>query len=323
MIIILIEFLENEAIEYENKNLTSILGKLKEIEKKTRKTWKHEKSELEIPTEKTQNEIKKLKKSFQDLITNKAILNDRYAEHHETTKPIYEELFLSIRIFHPILEWRQKYTSLKVGLGEGERLFKLDQSRSAPHLFELWCFFEISSRLAELGHEDIIQNSLLKGSDDDPFAKFSNSFDVYFNFYGNGVVNDFTQIFNDTHVEWFFKNPNELENSIVMDTKFKRPQTQDHYKVLGYMKDFNVNRGTVVFSNLLKLKPYKTKEKNERFVLQHLQNDEWLCAMSLIPNEQEQEHNKKTIDQFIEKMLLMTNQHATVDKIRNNDKPAK
>lgn len=151
--------------------------------------------------------------------------------------------------------WREQYLIGQVWLCD---VAGLDLPVGRPDgLYELWCFAELLAVARQLGVAEIQQNTFLRRDLGNPAFGMASSFYAFYDF---GELSFKTvrseRLFPHTEsptlpgarVEWFIRDRDDFRNSMVLDTKYCAAWDNGQaLKVLGYMQNFGVRQGAVVF----------------------------------------------------------------------------
>ena len=201
-----------------------------------------------------------------------------------------------------LLRWRSVQFDLDMGCGPGRR-FSLAQSRTAPGLFELWCFVELVDVLWQRGQVELVQCSVLRNSTRSMFKSLS-GVEVFYDFHGlPHVLPMSSTLLKRAHVEWFIRNPKDIRKSVIVDTKYKNPESKDYLTTLGYMTNFQIERGAVIFRHDLDLGAFHARTADRRFAVCDLGLHRF-CLMALVPRQSELERNHEALGQFIDEILI-------------------
>jgi hypothetical protein len=225
--------------------------------------------------------------------------------YRKETEELFGELSEGVRVCVDIARWRRQYLSFDSGLGAGDKMQYL-QARDAAHLYEIWCFAEMANALVELGHQDVLQYSILRSGAQGPTFMLTDRCDAYYNFFGNRIsVAKRSKIFARTHVEWFVMNRRSDRDSLVIDTKYREWSSTETLKVLGYMNDFDVNRGAVIYREEIPPGEFASGTSDGRFVVERFgpSLEKLLCVATLKPEEVETESNTAVLQRFIAEVV--------------------
>ncbi|MEM7310471.1 MAG: hypothetical protein AAF682_27590 [Planctomycetota bacterium] len=196
----------------------------------------------------------------------------------------------------PLLDWRRRFHSTGLFFGSG-RTYRFSQSRDESHLFELWCLAEwVSAHRLRSGSGE--QTALLRPARHGETFRLDRTHDVLFAFRGRSPSTDVRKILRRSNVEWFILNRENYRRSVVVDTKnYGSWSLAPNRTVLGYMHDFQVDRGVVIFSKPLRVDAYDADEADERLVVRRFGSagQRTFCAVSLIPSPGEAERNLDTL----------------------------
>lgn len=231
--------------------------------------------------------------------------HDPYLLYRKSTGALFEGAKQRTRALRSLARWRRSYMALRTGIGLGQDLSFI-HARESHYLFEIWCFVELAALLTEMGTGDLVQRSLLRRQNSRAFS-FEAGLDVYYDFLGSlegGYSGE--RVLRDTHVEWFIKHPEALHKSVVIDTKYKDWRSADNLTVLGYMNDFGVDRGAVIFRGDLRREAYQISDAQSGIAIKRFGSDgeKIFCALSLRPEESFLERNRQVLTDFVHKVVL-------------------
>lgn len=266
--------------------------------------------ENKLPLDWADNELSYPIKTFKEKILNVFEGYNNEVDFFDTyiiqTKHAFNKLLPHIKLCNSIFIWRKNYISLSTGLGAGSHLIFM-QTRKIANLFEIWCFMEMAYTLLQCDQSELVQKSLLKRGNKQPLFSLNRQTEVYYNFYGDQIcIYENSKILRNSHIEWFFRNKQDYSKSIILDTKYKKWASEDNLKVLGYMNDFGVNRGIVIFSHTIPLERYKTKNNENGLIVCNFgrNNEKLFCALTLTPEDHAIEANSKTLKGLISEVIL-------------------
>lgn len=225
--------------------------------------------------------------------------------YRDQTKSLFSNLYRRVRACKGIARWREEYLSFTTGLSIGGNLHHV-QTRDAAHLYEIWCFAEVANTLIQLGYENVVQCSILRSPCGGHVFKLPNDCDAYFNYYGKRSPPR-SKIFAKTHVEWFIMNNTFPRQSLIIDTKYYRDWSpEEALKVLGYMNDFDVDRGAVIFRSEIPPGQFPLDKPDKRFVTRRFgaSNERLFCVATLLPEESALRDNTGTLDLFVRQVIL-------------------
>ena len=153
--------------------------------------------------------------------------------------------------------WRRQYLEGEVWLSD---LAGFELSVGSEHgLYELWCFSELAAMANSLAAESIVQSSFLRRGKESPAFALGNERYVFYDFgecafkaitVGEVFEQDlpYRPVLPKAHVEWFIRDIRDFRNSMVIDTKlYSEWDSGQALKVLGYMQNFGVRQGAVIF----------------------------------------------------------------------------
>lgn len=159
-------------------------------------------------------------------------------------------------------EWHDAYVRGPLFL---ERVAGADVlAGAAPGLYELWCFAELLNSFEGGEAAAVSMRSFLRAGSVEPQAQAGGGY-AYFDYRRRvfegvaraaGVAPSAAEsvALPAAHVEWFLRGPGDYRDSLVLDTKFYPGRSWDSgeaLKVLGYMLNFGVRNGAIVFAGTL------------------------------------------------------------------------
>jgi hypothetical protein len=153
--------------------------------------------------------------------------------------------------------WRDQYLLCNIWLAEKAGL-RLQQRGNQAHLYEIWCFMEFAITARLLGIGDIIQHSYIKSSRSTPEMKLADTHYVFYDYRNSRFKQvEVSTVFRgyewnasalpNVFVEWFIRNIDNYEESIIIDSKYSRWKSGEILKVLGYMLNYGVRNGAIIF----------------------------------------------------------------------------
>ncbi len=153
--------------------------------------------------------------------------------------------------------WRDQYLAGQVWLCD---VAGLDLPVGRPDgLYELWCFAELLAMARELGIQRVVQNSFLRRDPGGPTFDLGPGFYAFYDFGEHAFrtvsaerlfpePRGVAPILPGAHIEWFIRDAADFRNSLVLDTKYySQWDSGQALKVLGYMQNFGVRQGAIVF----------------------------------------------------------------------------
>jgi hypothetical protein len=296
------QLFESQRKEIKNPTLLTLLNWCKVRTDQMRKSWDFLVQDAQLPVAKIREVVKNATISS----TQKHGPLSSYDKMEESIEHVYRECTHKVRFTKRVLMWREHWKETTSGFGPGSKL-SFEQTRSAPALFELWCFMELANTLLALGQDSLVQCSLLRGSSENPLFHGSGNIDIYFDFHGNPQFLPTEQrVLNRVHVEWFLRNRSDYSKSVVLDTKYKASESVNHLTTLGYMSAFQVERGVVIFRDNLDLGAFKTVENDSRFALCPfgVDREKMFCALHLVPRQTETDRNALVLRKLINRVIL-------------------
>ncbi len=254
------------------------------------------------------DELAALEGMFRSIVNGKAEESPRALEAYVEYHPTYlNTTGLDLSVLKESLAWRYAYLNLSTGLGPGRELL-VRGSTDIPHLFEMWCFYEVINQMKREGVHTI-QRSKISGRWDLEVFNIQNIGRVYYNYHGVKRNEDqrLSKILKGSCVEWYILLTNG--SSIVFDTKYKKWSSADTLTVLGYMADFGARMGVVVFGKDFPLNSYATTRAQvveDSFILTEVPNG-YFCGMRLVPRPDWQKRNEQVIRLFVAQIAEMVN----------------
>lgn len=238
-------------------------------------------------------------------------------------KPIFEEykkMFrpkLSRRNFTTdfvknLINLREQYLTCNIWLTE-KLGFKFDQNLDKAHLYEFWCFNEFALVAQKIGFANTVQNSFISKNRKGPEFQLNSSYWAFFD-YRSSRFNDVKakqifppQIFNyiaalkSVYVEWFIKNVKNYEKSMIIDTKYGRWNSRELLKVLGYMTNYAVEKGVIIFRYNFPKGENVGRKITDGLILIETPSpcQKTLWVMNLVPSIKYEEKNRQILEIFI------------------------
>lgn len=240
------------------------------------------------------------------LFKQATFLEEFKSQYINNTRTVFSEEYVVSPHSKIGVEWRDFYLGVSFGISYGD-CFYFYQNRQTPSLYEIWCFLEITNRL-KIFDLNVIQNSLLHSKIKGSHFMVGEA-NVFYNYYGKKFsLESSSKVLKKSHVEWFIKNPINFRNSILIDTKYyKKWDSSATLKVLGYMNDFGVNHGVVIFKNGIKSNKFNSVESlKDKGVICFLdeKGTKTFSCISLVPDEKEEDNNEMIIDFLIKNIII-------------------
>ena len=228
---------------------------------------------------------------------------DHQIQYLSATRPAAELVCRSSTHLRPVLAERERLLGLSVGLGRGSR-YRYAQSRSHEHLYELWCFAEVSRSMFERWGRLLIQKSLLRASSSEALLSAGGGAEVYFDYYGNATEQHAPDlIFEGDHVEWFIAGIGPNRRGMVIDTKCKLLRADDRQKIVYYMAQFNADAGTVFTAMpLAALRSFRDSHATRRFALSSWDGRP-IGIVALVPDPEEEQANTHTLGVYLDRVV--------------------
>ena len=293
---------QHDCRKIENPSLLALLDWCHSRTCQLRISWDLLVREFQLPKARVLNLIGKFPNQGLIKIDEAESLNKRNPD----TERIYQEYWRKVRFAKRLLVWRERWKNTTSGFGPGAKL-KFEQTRSAPALFEIWCFMELANEMFATKQAGLVQSSLLRGANDNPLFRGSGNIDVYFDFHGNPhFLPSNERVLNRIHVEWFLRNRSDYAKSVILDTKYKASESINHLTTLGYMSAFQVHRGVVIFREELDVLSYHAVEADSRFALCRFgaNHEQLLCALHMVPRQSDVHDNSRVLRKLIKKVIL-------------------
>lgn len=215
-----------------------------------------------------------------------------------------------------LVDWRNQYLSCNIWLSDKVG-FCFKQKSDQAQLYELWCFNEFARSAASCGVGEIVQRSFICRYREQPEFQFGNEHYAYFDFrmsrYKNTSINNIMgpgkgsirPALPGVHVEWFIENLSDYRMSVIMDTKYSKWNSREALKVLGYMANYGISRGAIVFRF-----PFNASKIGGQAVVPGLLlircpdvQPKHLWIMNLVPSLAYEQHNSRVLEHFIKEGL--------------------
>jgi len=219
--------------------------------------------------------------------------NGFFDVYSESTRRLYAPALSRATRGSEVHGWRRTYISLSTGVGPGRHLRSVEEIR-VDRLYEIWSFLELASALIAFGRQDLLQCTALKSNQAVPTFTGQGTGDVFFNYYGAKVpVDSPKKIFKDTHIEWMILQEESYQDSLVIDSKYREWNSEQNLKLLGYMNDFAVDNGMVIYGKGQLGKSFVGADDNQRLVFRRFGSagQRTFAAMILIPERDEMPRN--------------------------------
>ncbi|MCP4987727.1 MAG: hypothetical protein GY928_17220 [Colwellia sp.] len=289
------------------KRLFSPLDRLESLLIKLKDVWEEGAHVLQIDFEAARSSLAPHLEVLANCFRSKSDSTHYLREYIRRTKPVFERARRFGYRFRCLVDWRNNFVTMRTGLGPGNRLL-LDPTRNRNNLFELWCFVELARVLVSMGRHDLVQLSMLSDQASNPLFATDEGEQIYYDFFANRLTNPPRGILlPNARVEWFIKNPVEWCRSVVIDAKnYERWNSGENLKVLGYMNNFGVDRGVVIFRCELPAESYGDNMKEDGFALCRFgrNRERIFCALTLRPEEGFMERNRELLQRLVEKIVL-------------------
>ena len=183
-------------------------------------------------------------------------LFSRYFSGGETPMDRRPRPFLSTELYRRLHSWREQYFNGEAWISPKPGFHT--QSGRDDSLYEIWCFSELLNAARNIGETGISQNSFLRRrAGPGPEFSLGEGKYAYFDFRDGrfkavapATIADRGPALPRAHVEWFLRHASDYRQSVVIDTKYYLTHSWDSgeaLKVLGYMMNFGVANGAIVF----------------------------------------------------------------------------
>jgi hypothetical protein len=223
--------------------------------------------------------------------------------------------FLSTDLCRGLHSWRAQYFSGEAWISPKPG-FQAQSGRDDA-LYEIWCFSELLNAARNIGEEGISQNSFLRRrAGSTPEFSLGEGRYAYFDF-RNGrfkavaptAIASQGPALPKAHVEWFLRHGSDYRKSVVMDTKYYLTYSWDSgeaLKVLGYMMNFGVANGAIVFPAY---PPAIRGAQSESGLIRLTCPDavgSTLWVLTLVPNLAAEKANESVMTRFLKSTILKT-----------------
>jgi hypothetical protein len=108
----------------------------------------------------------------------------------------------------------------------------------------------------------------------------------------------------NAHVEWFIEDREDYRNSLLFDTKYSGWSSREALKSMGYLVNYGVRKGAVIFNGPIDQDRLLWRVLVEGLLeakLPALDGRFWM--LSLYPNQRSAGHNDKVLKAFVEAAL--------------------
>ena len=214
--------------------------------------------------------------------------------------------------------WRDQYLSGEVWLSEKAGM-DLVVGR-LDGLYELWCFAEVLSQLREIGMRRISQNSFLRRGSS---FELGPDYYAYYDFGSHSFKNVSSQrlfphrttpspalpeaALPKARVEWLLRDVDDFRNSVLIDTKYysKGFNSGEALKVLGYMQNFGVRHGAVIFEGSLRALARTAEPVAEDIFRLPCPGESrsTLWVLRLVPDPRVEPRNSSVLKRFLTEVL--------------------
>ncbi len=223
--------------------------------------------------------------------------------------------FLSTDLCRRLHSWRDQYFSGEAWISPKPGF--QTQSGRDDALYEIWCFSELLNAARNIGEGGISQNSFLRRrAGAAPEFSLGEGRYAYFDF-RNGrfkavaptTIASQGSALPRAHVEWFLRHGSDYRQSVVIDTKYYLTHSWDSgeaLKVLGYMMNFGVANGAIVFPVY---PPAIRGVESESGLIRLTCPDAMgstLWVLTLVPEPAAERANESVIRRFLKSTILRT-----------------
>lgn len=211
--------------------------------------------------------------------------------------------------------WRRQYLRTAVWLSDNVR-FESTGTGDEHHLFELWLFVEMCHVLRRVGRREVVQNNFLRRGRTDPSFTMSDGAYVYFDFcsrhfrdardiVGTKYSESVSPALKMSRVEWFVRDPLSFEDSVIIDAKYMTWEHSEALKVLGYLLNFGIRRGAMIFRETKDLAAQGGVDCGDgvwRFDCP-TERRERLWATAIVPDERERDENDRRLVRLVDEIF--------------------
>jgi hypothetical protein len=163
----------------------------------------------------------------------------------------------------------------------------------------VWAFLELSSLLATTAPGFVVQHSFLRNSSRGATFQLGGEKEVYFNYYGERLVNTTpltSKVITNAHVEWFIQDLLDYRRSAIIDTKYSKWNAGQCRNAMGYLTEFDVTRGAVIFRDRIPHGALNATEAAETWAVCHLPDAKKIFFVGcLIPAANAEQLNRETL----------------------------
>jgi hypothetical protein len=188
--------------------------------------------------------------------------------------------------------------------------FRLQQESDIEHIYEMWCFMELCIAARRCGLGETIQRTFIARDRTRPEFILGSGNYVYYDYRAarfrrpSPKVHQFLEreffrpALPGAFVEWFILDPDDYRNSIVIDTKYSKWNSREALKVLGYLTNYGVRRGVVIFSDKFNPAAVGGSQITEGLSRLDCPGDPppQLWVVSLVPAKEEEARNFAILD---------------------------
>lgn len=247
--------------------------------------------------------ITNFKKTVSDLLLSELSISSSDMSNYLQLVHINIESYNTLSsITDMLLRLRSQYLNCAINLTNSSGI-EISTNVSTPNLYEIWAFMSLLNTMIALDCP-AIQNCFISGSTIGPLFDIKENHLVYYDNRQHSFLKNKHNfviqpaVISGAFVEWFINNKNDYTNSYIIDTKYRSWNSSDVLKVMGYLVNFGVKNGVVVFRDKLNHKSIQGEKLFDGFYhckSGHPHNTN-LYIMSLIPTKSESNNNKERLE---------------------------
>jgi len=202
-----------------------------------------------------------------------------------------------------IVKVRNQYLDCKVWIYEEIKLL-LKQYHDMNKLFEFFCFIEVIDGFKREDYWNVIPNIFLSTHSRKPLTKIGHNHLIFYDyrekkFQKGSIQTQLSSAISNIFVEWIIVNNKCLTKSILIDTKFRKWDSRETLKVIGYLSCYGINYGVIIF----KEKPSHDIDFGDKLgdniVRVNMKNNQHLYILFIKPSRDCEDDNKITINLLI------------------------
>lgn len=212
-----------------------------------------------------------------------------------------------------LIRWRRQYLACNVWLSQRVG-FQFTQRGAVSQLYEMWAFFEVARAARRVGIGKTIQRCFISRNRVSPEFSIGSGHYVYFDFRKKRFFSaDVRAVHGQSErvpalptvfVEWFIRNRMDYKESIVLDTKYSAWDSRETLKVMGYMLNYGVNNGAIVYRRAIPVSRIGGEEIAAGLVRIECENRKTLWLLSLIPEDGFETQNSIALEEFVSRVLV-------------------